>query len=131
MSDTTSVQRQIEDMDIPHVTPIGCVQPVSKTLPDAVERIVKELQPDKIILFGSYARGVATPDSDVDLLVIMNTDASSTDRYLRVSQLLIPRPFPVDILVKTPQEISQAIDKGDFFIEEIISRGKVLYGRRN
>jgi hypothetical protein len=43
--------------------------------------------------------------------------------------LLLPRPFPVDILVKTPQEIDRALQKGDFFIKDVISRGKVLYER--
>jgi predicted nucleotidyltransferase len=109
--------------------PTGCDRPVSETLPAAVKRIVQALHPEKIILFGSYAHGTPTPDSDVDLLVVMDTTARSTERYLAVSQLLVPRPFAVDILVKTPQEIEQALAKGDFFIDEIVSRGKVLYER--
>jgi len=88
------------------------------------------LRPDKIILFGSYANGRPTPDSDVDLLVVMNTTASSKERSWAVSKLLIPRPFPVDILARTPKEIKLALGKGDFFIEEIVTQGKVLYERR-
>lgn len=111
------------------VIPIGCERRVSETLPEAVERIVHELRPEKIILFGSYAYSKPTPDSDVDLLVIMQTQASGADRSWAVSRLLLPRPFPVDILVRTPQEVQRALEKGDFFIREILTRGRVLYER--
>lgn len=115
---------------IPNITPIGSDEPVSKTLPRAVKRIVETLQPEKIILFGSYAYGNPTPDSDVDLLVVMKTDASSRDRSWAVSRLMIPRPFAVDILVRTPLEIKSAMNNGDFFIREITERGRTLYERR-
>jgi predicted nucleotidyltransferase len=112
------------------ITPTGCERPVSETLPKAVRRIARTLRPAKIILFGSYAYGTPTQDSDVDLLVVMNTTASSKDRHLAVCRLLRPRPFPVDILVKTPQEIKRALDRGDFFIQEIVTQGRVLYEQR-
>jgi hypothetical protein len=67
----------------------------------------------------------------VDLLVIMETGGRPADRYLAVSRLLRPRPFPLDILVKTPTEIAQALEKKDFFIREIVTRGRVLYERSN
>lgn len=92
-----------------------------------VRKLVKALRPEKIILFGSYAYGTPSPDSDVDLLVIMETSAPHVERYLTVSRLLRPRPFPVDILVKTPQEIRQALDQGDFFVREIMTHGLTLY----
>jgi uncharacterized protein len=111
------------------VRPVG-FPPVAKTLPGAVERIVFALKPEKIILFGSYAYGNPTPDSDVDLLVIMKTKAKEIDRYVAVSNLLYPRQFPVDILVKTPKEIkAEAEKKGNFFLREILKKGKVLYER--
>lgn len=116
-------------LHIQPIVPTGCDRPVSETLPEAVQRIVQALRPEKIILFGSYACGTPTPDSDVDLLVVMETEARAVDRYLAVSQLLVPRPFAVDILVKTPQEIQRALTQGDFFIEEIVTQGKVLYER--
>ena len=90
------------------IVPIGCERPISETLPAAVERIVHELAPAKVVLFGSYAYGAPTPDSDVDLLIILETDVPSKDRSWAASRLLLPRPFPVDILVKTPQEIERA-----------------------
>ena len=111
------------------IVPTGCERPVSETLPEAVRRIAWNLRPAKIILFGSYAYGKPTRDSDVDLLVVMETCEPSKERSWKVSQLLIPRPFPVDILVRTPKEIRHALDKGDFFIEEIVTQGKVLYER--
>lgn len=106
--------------------------PVAETLPKAVKRIVSELKPEKIILFGSYANGNPTHDSDVDLLVIMKTRKKRAERYVAVSQVLSPRQFPVDILVKTPKEIEDAMKGGkdsSFFIREIIKTGKVLYDR--
>ncbi|MCX7840840.1 MAG: nucleotidyltransferase domain-containing protein, partial [Anaerolineae bacterium] len=76
------------------------------------------------------AYGNPTPDSDVDLLVVMKTRASRKERFLAVSRLLMPRPFAVDIIVMTPQEIKTALKQGNFFIDEIVSQGKVLYERR-
>src|SRR5512138_167799 len=103
------------------VRPVG-FPPVAETLPGAIERIASELKPEKIILFGSYAYGNPTPDSDVDLLVIMKTKAKEIDRYVAVSNLLYPRQFPVDILVKTPREIQAASrQKGNFFMREILT----------
>lgn len=106
--------------------------PVAETLPQAVERIVSALKPEKIILFGSYAYGNPTHDSDVDLLVIMKTRKKRAERYVAVSQVLYPRQFPVDIIVKTPKEVEEAMKGGkdnSFFIREIVKKGKVLYDR--
>jgi uncharacterized protein len=112
-----------------NVRPVG-FPPVAETLPGAIERIVSELKPEKIILFGSYAYGNPTPDSDVDLLVIVKTKAKEIDRYVAVSNLLYPRQFPVDILVKTPKEMeAEARKKGNFFMREILKKGKVVYER--
>src|SRR5512134_864222 len=111
------------------IRPVG-FPPVAETLPGAIERIVAKLKPEKIILFGSYAYGNPTPDSDVDLLVIMKTKAKEIDRYVAVSNLLYPRQFPVDILVKTPKEMeAETRKKGNFFMREILKKGKVIYER--
>jgi predicted nucleotidyltransferase len=109
--------------------PTGFALPVSVLLPEVVARLAQALQPEKVILFGSYAYGLPSPDSDVDILVIMHTDASQRDRYLAVSRLLRPRPFPVDILVKTPDEVQKAVHQGDLLVSEIMQRGKVIYER--
>jgi uncharacterized protein len=113
----------------PETIPVGLKVSVGKSLRPAIKKIVQELNPEKIVLFGSYAYGTPNPHSDVDLLVIMKTKASPKDRSWAVSRLLLPRPFPVDILVKTPNEVKERLETGDFFLKEILTRGKVLYER--
>ena len=113
----------------PETVPVGLKVSVGKSLRPAIQKIVAGLRPEKVILFGSYAYGTPSPHSDVDLLVIMKTSASLKERSWAVSRLLLPRPFPVDILVKTPKEIEKSLKTGDFFLQEILTRGKVLYDR--
>ena len=126
---TTITPVKISRIRHPEIVPVGLKVSVGKSLRPAVQKIVAELKPEKIILFGSYAYEKPNPDSDVDLLVIMKTRASLKDRSWAVSRLLMPRPFPVDILVKTPREIEKALGAKDFFLKEILTRGKVLYDR--
>jgi predicted nucleotidyltransferase len=113
----------------PETIPAGLNISVGKSLRPAIQKIVQELNPEKIVLFGSYAYGTPNLHSDVDLLIVMKTNASLKDRSWAVSRLLLPRPFPVDILVKTPKEVEKALESGDFFLKEILTRGKVLYDR--
>lgn len=130
---SSEIRQQIEAAieDMPLVTPIGSARPVKASLPEAIERIVETLQPEKVILFGSYAYGLPTGDSDVDLLVIMNSDSSDkAERHWQVSKLLVPRPFPVDILVQTPEELQRALSKGHYFYTDVVKTGRVLYERR-
>lgn len=94
-----------------------------------VERIVEAFTPEKIILFGSYAYGNATPDSDVDLLVIMDTDLPAAERNRTISRLLRPRRMAMDIVVKNPQEIQKSLHRVDPFIHEVLQKGVVLYAR--
>ncbi|MEK6753243.1 MAG: nucleotidyltransferase domain-containing protein [Chloroflexota bacterium] len=106
--------------------------PVADTLPRAVERIVSVLKPEKIILFGSYASGDPNHDSDVDLLVIMKLTGDYKEKYRAISMLLYPRQFPVDIILKTPKDVADALKGGkdnSFFIREILKKGKILYDR--
>jgi predicted nucleotidyltransferase len=111
------------------VHPSGFAPVTEEVLQAIVHRLVTGLSPYKIILFGSYVSGTPTGDSDVDLLVIMDTQARPVDRYVGVSRLLRPRPFPLDLLVQTPEEIAQALDREDAFIREITTHGRVLYER--
>ena len=111
------------------VQPPGFSPVTEEALTTIVQRLVPALQPDKIIVFGSYIYGAPTPDSDLDLLIIIDTQARPVDRYQSVSSLLRPRPFPLDILVKTPEEIEQACAQSDAFIVEILTQGRVLYER--
>ena len=91
------------------------------------ERLVKNLDVVKVILFGSYATGVPTRDSDLDLLVIVNTREKGLKRYAMVSELLEPRKMPMDIIVKTPDEIKKRTEIFDPFIRNILKTGKVIY----
>ena len=95
-----------------------------------VEEIIKVYNPKKIILFGSYAYGNPTKDSDVDLLIIKDTDKRPIDRWIEVKRLLrdTSQSLPVSPLVYTEKEIEERNAIKDFFIEEIFEKGEVLYG---
>jgi predicted nucleotidyltransferase len=97
---------------------------------EIVNRISNGYKPKKVILFGSYAYGEPTEDSDIDLLIIKNTDKRPIDRWVEVKRLLrdISRTFPVSPLVYTEKEIEERIAIKDFFIEEIFEKGDILYG---
>ena len=91
-------------------------------------QLIEKYKPEKIILFGSAARGDASLDSDVDLLIIKSdTPPYGADRIMEVSSL-IERDVPVDFLVYRPEEFEKRLKMGDPFIELIIKEGKVLYG---
>jgi len=92
-----------------------------------VQKIVQEFRPEKVILFGSYAYGKPNADSDVDLLVVMESGERPAPRAIRVVKQLLDVPFPMDVLVRTPQEIRQRLQINDCFIREIVEQGQVLY----
>ena len=94
-----------------------------------VRKIVENFDPEKVILFGSYAYGKPTIDSDVDVLVVMESDETPAARATRVIGALRGKTFPMDILVSTPSEIEHRLAIGDFFYQEIVGMGKVLYER--
>jgi len=89
-------------------------------------QIAREFQPQRIILFGSYAYGRPTPDSDVDLLVVMPFEGRAIDQAVKISSRL-EHLFPIDLLVRTPHEIRQRLAWNDVVLREITSRGEVLY----
>lgn len=91
------------------------------------KEVAKRFRPRKIILFGSYAYGEPTEDSDVDLLVVMNRTRYHGERMSVRIRLAIPADFPMDLLVRTPHFVSKRLAWGDSFTEEILSKGKVLY----
>lgn len=111
-----------------HVAPRG-LPPVAETLPTAIENLIREVNPEKVILFGSYAYGNPTPDSDVDLLVIVRGDEPYRERYLRVARALQPRLFPLDLVVKTPEEVEEALQTFSPFLREALTKGVCLYER--
>ena len=90
------------------------------------DEIARRFQPERIILFGSYAYGTPTEDSDVDLLVVMSFESRPVAKAIEVRQAIYAG-FPMDLLVYTPEYIKQRIAWNDFFIREITEKGKVLY----
>jgi predicted nucleotidyltransferase len=93
---------------------------------DVVDQIAAQFQPKEIILFGSYAYGHPHQTSDVDLLVVMDTPLRETALAVRICQALECN-FGVDLIVRTPAKLTQRLAWGDFFLLEIINKGKVLY----
>ena len=89
-------------------------------------RIGREFHARRVVLFGSHARGAATDDSDVDLLVILPFEGKSVNQSVEMRMRLRPA-FPVDLFVRTPKSVRQRMKMGDDFMREILEKGKVLY----
>jgi predicted nucleotidyltransferase len=97
-------------------------------IPEIKEKIVKEIKPEKIILFGSYAWGKPTEDSDVDLLIVKESKQRKVDRAREVRDVISDSNVPVDILVYTPEEVKKSINENrNLFIEDIVRNGKTIY----
>jgi uncharacterized protein len=90
------------------------------------QQIVDKFQPERIILFGSYAYGQPTKDSDVDLLVILPFEDLPVYKAIEIRRQVRP-PFSLDLMARTAEQIQQRLDMGDFFIRDIIQRGRILY----
>lgn len=88
--------------------------------------VARRFKPVRIILFGSYAYGKPTLDSDVDLLVVMPCKGRSLDAALDVRRA-VAADFPLDLIVRTPAELRRRLALGDFFLREIVDKGEVLY----
>ena len=90
-------------------------------------RIAQEVSPQRIILFGSHAQGKAGPDSDVDLLVITDRPAGN-DASLNLRRK-VEYSFPLDLIVCDARRLARRIKAGDFFLQDAVQFGKVLYER--
>jgi len=91
-------------------------------------RIAGEFQPERIVLFGSYAYGTATDDSDVDLLVVLPFEGKSIRKSLEILNKADPG-FGVDLIVRRPDDIARRYTEGDPLIREALDKGTVLYER--
>jgi predicted nucleotidyltransferase len=89
------------------------------------KQIAERFQPDKIILIGSHAYGQPHSDSDVDILVVMPA-RNQLDQAVRI-RLAVENNFPLDLIVRTPKEMTWRLAEQDSFLQEIVGRGKVLY----
>jgi predicted nucleotidyltransferase len=88
-------------------------------------QVAEQFHPDKIILFGSYAYGTPHEDSDVDILVVMPA-RNQLDMAVRIDRA-IEAPFPLDLIVRTPKNLRWRLEAGDWFLREVVAKGKVLY----
>ena len=95
---------------------------------ELVERIVKNVNPKKIILFGSYAYGEPNNDSDIDLLIVKDTDEPRFKRDRKIRKYLRGMKIPIDLIIYTEQEIEEWKHTKAAFINHILEKGKVLYG---
>ncbi len=118
----TPVFADFPKIDLDKPVPMEAIQLV-------VNRIVEEFKPEKIILFGSHAYGTPKPWSDVDLLVVMESELSAHDQRLKIARFLHPKPFGMDILARTPADLEKRIANRDYFLREIVNKGKVIYQR--
>ena len=107
----------------------------TKTIIDQiVQRIKNHLDPDKVILFGSYAYGQPSFNSDIDILIIKDLDKSEVKNYRilakkYVRDIVLNNDIDIDIIVDSWPRIRERIKMGDLFLKEITEKGKVIYGQ--
>ncbi len=90
------------------------------------DEIARRFQPERIILFGSYAYGAPTEDSDVDLLVVMPFEGKSVHKAVEIEGE-VHQGFPMDLIAITPERLKERLETEDFFLREVVAAGKVLY----
>lgn len=101
-----------------------------EVIDEVVRRIAEKFHPKKIILFGSYARGNPRPESDVDILVVMDTKLKESQQSLQIRRHL-NLLFGLDLILYTPKRLEERIAMGDYFVQDILEEGKVMYEARN
>jgi predicted nucleotidyltransferase len=103
---------------------------VNTQIKSLCQQIVENFNPQKIILFGSHAYGKPTVDSDVDLLVVMPFEGRDSQKAIEI-KTKIQTTVPLDLLVRTSEQVRARIEMEDFFMREINEKGKVLYEADN
>ena len=99
-----------------------------KTIEDTAQRIALKFAPEKIILFGSYAHGQPTEDSDVDLLVVMSFEGKPFDKSLEILNH-VDAQFPIDLLARRPDDTAKRYAEGDPLIRDALDHGRVIFQR--
>jgi predicted nucleotidyltransferase len=107
------------------------MQDDSKLIDEIIRRIVNAIQPEKIVLFGSRGRGEARRESDMDILVIANSEEPRYRRSSRLYGILSDILVPMDILVYSPDEVSEWRNVHQAFITTALREGKVLYEKHD
>lgn len=107
------------------------IEEARKILDDIVRRLSRDYEPEQMILFGSYAYGEPTDESDIDLLIVKDTGESPLQWWTNVRKLVsdLRIGFAFSPLVVTPSELEKQLKKGDRFFEDILVKGKKLYAR--
>lgn len=103
---------------------------IESYLKNIVDKIINNFNPDKIILFGSYAYGHPTVDSDMDIMIVMDTDEKPHKRAVSVRKVLKGIGIPKDIIVKTPEEFERFKDIVGTIVCPAAHKGRIIYERR-
>jgi len=103
---------------------------LERIIKQMVRRIVDRFDPEKIILFGSAARGLPTPDSDVDLLIVMPVEGSKREKAIEIGVIVNDLPVPKDIIVTTPEDFEWRKRTVGTIERPAARQGRVLYARR-
>jgi uncharacterized protein len=102
-----------------------------KTIRSVVDDIVKKCKPRKVILFGSYARGNPTEDSDLDIFVVSDWRVAWAEKVRRVRRAITASGISIDVVVRSPGQVRKSLSGRDWFVQEIYEQGQVLYERRD
>lgn len=98
---------------------------------EIVKKIASGYNPEKIILFGSYASGTAAEDSDIDIFVIKESKLTRPERTIQLRKMLFGSQVPMDLIVYTPNEVESEKDEKYSFVYEVLNSGKTVYERQN
>jgi len=103
---------------------------IQQKIQEIANNIAKKHKPDKVILFGSYAWGKPNENSDVDLMVVKKTK-NTRIAAREIDGSIHPRPFAIDIIVYHPEQLKKRLKTKDFFVKDILTKGKILYEAKN
>lgn len=103
---------------------------ITKEIYNITQQLIEKYKPEKIILFGSVAHGKFGSDSDLDFFIIKQTKKRFHERVMEALKTLPSHRLPIDFIVYTPKELRQEVALGDFFVEEILEQGQILYDKK-
>ena len=103
---------------------------MTKEIDIMVNRITKKFHPEKVVLFGSHARGSATVDSDIDLLIVMSALKNRRKTTIEIRKILADIPAPKDIIVTSKKEIAQNNFSGNNIFHIALEEGKIIYDKK-
>jgi uncharacterized protein len=102
---------------------------VTPGIQEFADQIAARFSPERVILFGSHARNEEGPDSDVDILVVLDHNTDNIEKAVEI-RIALDAAFPLDLFVRRPKDIDERLKMRDYFIREIFEQGKTLYDSR-